>query len=357
MKNLYNGVSVHEGYGMTGRIFINYRRKDTQGFAHAIFTLLELHFGREELCMDIELMRPGWNFTEVLDDILTSCDVMLTLIGPQWLKIKGDEGGRRLDDPEDWVRMEIVSAMERNIPIIPVLLSGAAMPKPKSLPDAVKRLSNFQAYTIGDRFKSDVEGLIEEIERILVDAAVERSREEGNPAGIEWVHIPTGEFLFGDKKERRYIKSYLIGKYGVTNAQYKLFLDANPKYRAPRDWDKDTRTHPRGKANHPVVNVSWHDANAFCKWADCRLPTEEEWEKAARGEDGRTYPWGEDWEDGKYCNSREAGIKDTTQVDAYPEGVSPYGVWDVAGNVWEWTSSWADEKKEARVLRGGAFKC
>jgi formylglycine-generating enzyme required for sulfatase activity len=83
------------------------------------------------------------------------------------------------------------------------------------------------------------------------------------------------------------------------------------------------------------VWVNWDDAAAFCKWGGYRLPTEEEWEKAARGEDGRTYPWGEDWVNGKYCNSEEAGIGDTTPVDAFPEGVSPYGVWDIVGNVFE----------------------
>jgi formylglycine-generating enzyme required for sulfatase activity len=189
--------------------------------------------------------------------------------------------------------------------------------------------------------------------------------ERDDIVGIEWVHIPAGEFLFGYEKERRYIdEPYMISKYPVTNAQYKLFLDTNPNYDVPKHWYREIRTYPPGKSSHPVVYVSWNDAAVFCKWAGCRLPTEEEWEKAARGEDGRTYPWGEDWVDGKYCNSHEAGINilvGTTPVDAYPDGVSPYGVWDMAGNVREWTSnlyiSTFNEVKDEgyRMVRGGSF--
>ncbi|MGC1379331.1 MAG: bifunctional serine/threonine-protein kinase/formylglycine-generating enzyme family protein [Anaerolineales bacterium] len=176
-----------------------------------------------------------------------------------------------------------------------------------------------------------------------------------NPAGIEWVEIPAGEFLYGDKNERRSIeKPFLIGKYPVTNAQYKRFVDANPKYAVPQDWDQTKRIYLSGKANHPVIYVSWNDAQAFCQWAKCRLPTETEWEKAARGIDGRKYPWGDGWVSGKYCNSVEAKNGGTTPVDGYPDGVSPYGVWDLSGNVWEWTAS-RHEAGEYYVLRGGSW--
>ena len=176
-----------------------------------------------------------------------------------------------------------------------------------------------------------------------------------NPAGIEWVKIPAGEFLYGEKKEKQFShKAFLIGKYPVTNIQYKHFLDANPGGKVPQDWDSQKRSFPMGKGNHPVIFVSWNDANAFCQWAECRLPTEAEWEKAARGTDGRTYPWGEDWVNGKYCNSTESKNGGTTPVDDYPEGISPYGVWDMSGNVWGWTAT-RHEDGNYQVLRGGSW--
>lgn len=175
-----------------------------------------------------------------------------------------------------------------------------------------------------------------------------------NPANIEWVTIPAGSFLFGpDKKKETIQDPFDIGKYPVTNAQYKLFLGENPNHPVPKDWDFSERTYPPDKENHPVVYVSWEDAQAFCRWGGYRLPMEVEWEKAARGTDGRTYPWGEEWEDGKYCNSLEARLSCTTPVDLYLEGVSPFGVWDMGGNVWEWTDN--RETVTSQVVHGGSW--
>ena len=181
--------------------------------------------------------------------------------------------------------------------------------------------------------------------------------------GIELIRIPAGPFLYGDNKKTMELLEYWIGRVPITNAQYKRFLDANPGYAVPfRDadwakpynWDRTARNYPTDKAGHPVVLVSWNDAKAFCDWAGLRLPTEQEWEKAARGDkDGRVYPWGDDWVDGR-CNTIEAGVRGTTQVGQYsPQSDSPYGCADMAGNVWEWTAS--SHEKGGRVLRGGSW--
>lgn len=154
---------------------------------------------------------------------------------------------------------------------------------------------------------------------------------------IDWIPIPRGEFLFGRDKHRLELPGFQIARLPVTNEQYRFFLLANPGRPAPKHWKGNE--FPLGKARHPVVGVSYHDALAFCEWLGCRLLQSQEWEKAARGVDGRTFPWGEDWVDGKYCNNWNAGLKGTTPVDRFPDGASPYGVLDMAGNVWEWTDT------------------
>jgi formylglycine-generating enzyme required for sulfatase activity len=181
--------------------------------------------------------------------------------------------------------------------------------------------------------------------------------------GKEMVRIAAGKFLYGDEKEERELPEFWIDKTPVTNAEYKRFLDANPGHSIPSidadwarpyNWDRRSRSFPQDKADHPVVLVSWHDAVAYAEWAGKRLPTEEEWEKAARGTDGREYPWGK-WEEGR-CSTRETGIGTTTPVAQYsPAGDSPYGCAGMAGNVWEWTSSLWEPGSSRRVERGGSW--
>jgi len=167
--------------------------------------------------------------------------------------------------------------------------------------------------------------------------------------GKEMVRVPAGRFLYGDDKREVDLPEFWIDKAPVTNAEYARFV-AETGHQPPQHWKG--KAPPKEIADHPVVSVSWDDATAYAGWAGGRLPTEEEWEKAARGTDGREYPWG-DWAQGR-CNSKEAGIGGTTPVGKYsPQGDSPYGCQDCAGNVWEWTAS--EHEQSSRVLRGGAF--
>lgn len=104
----------------------------------------------------------------------------------------------------------------------------------------------------------------------------------------------------------------------------------------------------------PVVGVSFYEARAYARWAKKELPTEQQWERAARGTDGREYPWGNEFEKEK-CNTAEYGSKRTTRVTRYPNGVSPEGCYDIVGNVWEWTNSFYDDNKDRYSLRGGSW--
>lgn len=175
------------------------------------------------------------------------------------------------------------------------------------------------------------------------------------------LEIPGGEFSYGDTGDIRYLPGYRIGKYPVTNAQYARFLETHPELPAPfvdadwahsYNWDPESRRHSEGRSNQPVVLVTLHEAQIYCEWVGGRLPTEEEWERAARGDDGRTFPWGE-VANPAYANSRESGLGGLTPVGLYLEGASPYGLLDMAGNVWEWTSS--DFDTQTKVIRGGAW--
>jgi len=169
-----------------------------------------------------------------------------------------------------------------------------------------------------------------------------------------------------DEKPQRTIDlpEYWIGRAPVTNREYKRFLDANPGHRVPSrpeewakpyNWDEKSRIYPPDKADHPVVLVSWDDAKAFCDWAGLALPAEEQWEKAARGTDGRLWPWGDETPTAGHCNFN-ADVGGTTPVGRYsPKGDSPYGCVDMAGNVWEWSASWYDQTQRGRVLRGGSW--
>ncbi|MHB1354737.1 MAG: formylglycine-generating enzyme family protein [Anaerolineae bacterium] len=200
--------------------------------------------------------------------------------------------------------------------------------------------------------------------------------------GVEmvFVRVPAGEFTMGssdadwgsdyDEKPQHkvHLDEYMIGKYEVTVAQYGAFVRATG-YNASND------SSPAGKGDHPVTMVSWDDAVAFCRWAsevtgrDVRLPTEAEWEKAARGTDARIYPWGSEPPDNNRCNyENKVG---TMPVGSYsPAGDSPYGCADIAGNVWEWVSDWYQKNYyltapnsnptgptngDSRVLRGGGW--
>jgi len=232
--------------------------------------------------------------------------------------------------------------------------------------------------------------------------------------GASMVLIPEGEFLMGSSDEqiekmsrikpdmpehmrhetpqhRVYLDDFYIDQHEVTNAQFQKFVEeTNYVTDAEREgwgycWE-GTPTWPQiagvnwrspfrkgdsiaGKSDHPVIQVSYNDALAYARWAGKRLPTEAEWEKAARGTDGRMYPWGDAW-DANNVNSREGGPRSTLPVGSRPGGASPYGAHDMGGNVWEWVADWYHPRfylwtpyrnptgiavGEHRVLRGGSW--
>jgi formylglycine-generating enzyme required for sulfatase activity len=191
-------------------------------------------------------------------------------------------------------------------------------------------------------------------------------------AGEFWMGSPDGKGNNDEHPQHRvYLDTYYMDKFEVSVSRYTEFMQSTGRG-APDFWDQvNTVRH----SNLPVVGVDWHDAEAYCRWAGKRLPTEAEWEKAARSTDGRTYPWGNEPPTSRLANFGKGAAKNgyderLAPVDSYEAGNSPYGIHHMAGNVWEWTADWYDEHLYAKsprrdpkgpsngadkVLRGGGW--
>jgi formylglycine-generating enzyme len=223
-----------------------------------------------------------------------------------------------------------------------------------------------------------------------VTAAEGLEKEVKGKDGAPMVLIPEGSFPMGvphgdrdggrDEYPRHdvFVNNFYIDKFELTNSRYLEFVKAtnhripqNPKNATRNLWEGDTIT--ESLADRPVINVDWADANAYCQWAGKRLPTEAEWEKAAKGTADRRFPWGNVEPTNKHLNFNQQWIGEKTlmPVGSYELGKSPFGVYDMAGNVWEWVNDWYDakyyEKSPAknpmgpesgtkRVLRGSGWQ-
>ena len=212
-----------------------------------------------------------------------------------------------------------------------------------------------------------------------------------NPTdGYQLILVPAGEAIFGSREDdrgsdsdekpqfRAYLPDYYLGKYPVRNAEYARFLDevrpgqsdlgkwiqldsncqvvkVGEGYRVRGAEDKQWEElvdDEEGWANHPVVQVSWWGAQAYCEWAGMRLASELEWEKGARGVEGEVYPWGNEWDPSKCRNSSNRGSGRTCMTWAYPEGCSVWGQYQMAGNVREWCGDWYEGNAYERYAKG-----
>ena len=199
------------------------------------------------------------------------------------------------------------------------------------------------------------------------------------------VYVPAGEFVMGSEGvfldeqpvHTLYLDGFWIDRTEVTNGQYRLCVEegvCDPPLEIESAFvvTLDTCYDRPICANYPVVSVTWYDAETYCSWAGKRLPTEAEWEKAARGTDGRTYPWGNEFDQTRLLSAIEGWGRHSGELDVglHPSGASPYGALDMAGNVWEWVADWYDEGYYQRspyrnplgpdsgthkVVRGGAW--
>lgn len=298
----------------------------------------------------------------IIPSRLEECEVPNRLSKWQWLDLYGEHGGEKLMNGLK-VRAESLGLAISRAP-----LPDAVLPPPR-------KPSVSAVYLFQDKANSPVFPL-------------KMSSVQQTWAKIEFVNIPAGEFIMGSKLSNQLADSsetpqhiveisydYWIGRFPVTNAQFAEFVEWT-RYNFTwliKDWKR--------KLDHPVVHVSWRDIEQYLIWLNenygkqlphdlvFRLPSEAEWEKAARGQDGREWPWSNQFDKSK-CNSSEGHKKSTTSVGQYsPQGDSPYGVSDMAGNVWEWTCSLhenypydtkdgretSDGITDIQSIRGGSF--
>ncbi len=434
------------------KIFISYRRGDSAGHAGRLFDHFAEHFGQTQVFMDIDTIKPGLDFIEAVQEAVAACDGLIAVIGTEWLEARDATGTRRLDDPDDLVRLEIATALERGIRVIPVLVQGANAPRATELPNGLKQLATRNALEVTDvRFRYDVERLILALDSSLselpagqVDAGHQHgsaelrggldtleannrlpsslrkpdprvlavagvitivlgvifaglaaigvfdrssassataetkvlsapalgpsdgllSSEVAPPAGIlplrkGMVRIPSGDYEVGAPKSDDFhigskqlsTEGFWIDKYESTNSQYQTFqAELGPSQ--PSTWLGGT--FPTGQENHPVKGLTWDQASAYCVWAGKRLPTEAEWEIAARGPGAAPslFPWGPDPTASGRVN--QMPLVDTYETGSIRFNESSFHAFDMAGNVWEWVGDvYAPVPEGHKILRGG----
>jgi formylglycine-generating enzyme len=344
------------------QIFLSHAHQDAQ-VAHELAHDLEAH--GYDIWLAPDSIRPGEKWVEAINRGLEESGLFVLLLSPAAVASR-------------WVKMETNAAIEfeheGEMQIFPLLLKACRLPP---------LWRAFHHISLRGGYEQALAALLTALEpqtyRPLISPAAKAptaARRAGgfvgagkgtytkpeppaNPdsylddkTGKEMVRVAAGEFLYGDDKKKLHLDEFWIAKMPVTNREYARFV-ADTGHQAPSHWKG--KTPPAAIADHPVTYVSWHDAKAYADWAGMELPAEQQWEKAARGTDGREYTWGGDWRE-NYCNTWESGIGKTMPVGHFsPRGDSPYRCVDMAGNVWEWTDSLYKEGGNWRVLRGGSF--
>jgi formylglycine-generating enzyme required for sulfatase activity len=441
---------------MAGNIFINYRRGAASGTAGRLHDRLANAFGKNSIFMDVDHIPAGVDFVAYLEAKVAQCEIFLVVIGPDWLDVRGDNGKRRLENPEDFVSIEIAAALNRDIRVIPVLVDGARMPSAADLPESLKPLVRRNAVDVRNaQFGRDAEALVKQVdealrgsgsrrtpwriaamgaavvvlaiaglyyvyyggvldallhkrEAVVADGAVAKgppgapsepasaiapgSRQSFSdrladgqpcPACPEMVVVPGGEFLMGSPESEpdretlgkgtespvrvTIAKPFAVAKFAVTRGEFAAFVESGHRiepgcslwngsqvmFQPDRSWkfpgfEQDDR--------HPVVCVSWNDAKAYVAWLASRtgkpyrLLSEAEREYVTRAKTTTPFWWGSSITSAQANTDASVPYKGgggkgesrqrTVKIDTFEP--NPWGLYNVHGNVWDWTEDcWA----------------
>lgn len=313
----------------------------------------------------------GTRWERVIFKAIDDCAVFLVVMSPDSYE-------------SDWVRREYLYADKRKKPQFPILLAGEEFPfyidnqytdvRGGKLPptDFVTRLSQ----VITPQTQSG--------KNVTPPEMTKPAKPSFKlPDPFEWIDIPAGKVTIDEREFD--VPKFSIAKYPITVAQYQVFMQDKgydvESYWTTAGWEwrqREKITQPRYwgekgyehffKSDHPIIGVSWYESIAFCRWLSEKtgenilLPTEQEWQRAAQGDTGWAYPWGNQWDDQRCNNSVKSKSAGTTPVTQYLNGASPYGVLDMSGNVWEWTLTAYESagigdinSTDVRVLRGGSW--
>lgn len=327
-------------------IFISYRRDDSATEAAELYQAIAARIGESHLYKDVDNIPIGADFGAHIRGILPRCQIALIVIGPKWVKAKDQRGRRRLEDPYDWVRVEVELALATaDLRVVPVLVNGANMPRANEVPSSLHQLLGRNAAIVrrGSELKTDTDRLLNALALV---------------AAPEMVRIPAGEFMMGElgadlrdhegPQHRVHIKAFELGKYPVTFGEWDAAIAAGATLYRPDDagWGRDRR---------PVINVTWQDTQAYLAWLNgktaggYRLPSEAEWEYACRAQ--TVTPWST----GESLSASQARIfsNSTAPVGSYPPNA--FGLHDMHGNVWEWCEDFWHENYDGAPNDGSAW--
>jgi formylglycine-generating enzyme required for sulfatase activity len=403
---------------VASKIFINYRRVESLNHAQHLKTLFDKTFGTKRVFLDVHGIDGGANWLQTLERQVAASDAMVVLIGKDWADRTDEQGKRRLDDPNDKVRFEISQALLRNLPIVPISIDGAPVPKQHQLPDNLWQLSLIQAMPLrSESFTQDAEAIIERLKMVLpkfgrgavpawgMALALVASLAGGvaldrivlprlgvpfpvstytlasatkttlasatQPTFVfpgdsfqdcsecpEMVMVPAGKFTMGsddgdvDEKPVHEVsieRSFGVGKFEVTFAEWESCAAdggcTNNKTPNDEGW---------GKGKHPVINVSWRDADEYVAWLrrktgkEYRLLTEAEWEYAARAGRFTRYAFGDT------ISRQHAQFSDRKTTEIGSLSANAFGLYDTHGNVWEWVQDCYKDSYNAAPPNGSA---